>query len=81
MDDKMKTRPITNMINKTCVTYTNRHISCKGSKKKSHVEVIPRPFHVSVLDEVAMWQAFSKYFSFALSIIFYEHSINIFHLP
>jgi len=54
MDDKMKTRPITNMINKTCVTYTNRHISCKGSKKKSHVEVIPRPFHVSVLDEVAM---------------------------
>ena len=33
-----------------------------------------------VFDEVAMYQVFSKYFSFALSITFYEYSTNIFHL-
>ena len=62
-----------------CNTHNQAHL-LQLHKKNSHVEVIPRSFHVFMLEEVAMWQAFSTYFSFALSITFYEYSINTFHL-
>jgi hypothetical protein len=43
-DDKIKTHPVTNTINKTCVTYKIRHISCNCKKVTVTLKWFPGHF-------------------------------------